>query len=61
MKDTTLKRGEKKTFLALKVPRQFPLVLLVEVHLRKGKVVRSAESKILVCETCYEQPKNEVQ
>jgi hypothetical protein len=38
-------RGRK--ILALKVPRQCPLVLLVEVRLREGKALGSQEGKEL--------------
>jgi hypothetical protein len=33
---------------ALKVPRQWPLVLLVEVYLRQGKALGSARSRLFM-------------
>jgi hypothetical protein len=38
-----------KMFPALKVPRQCPLFLLVEVHLREGKALGSEKVKGLGC------------
>jgi hypothetical protein len=48
--DTTFKGGGKKSKLfssVLKVPRQCPFVLLVEVCLRKGEALGSEEGKVL--------------
>jgi hypothetical protein len=39
--------GREKRFPALKVPRQCPLGLLVEVRLREGKALGSEEGKRL--------------
>jgi hypothetical protein len=39
----------------LKVPRQCPLILLVEVRLREGKALGSEKGEGLKCGLCYEQ------
>jgi hypothetical protein len=44
-----------KHFPALKVARQRPLVLLVDVRLREGKALESEKDKGLGCGLCYEQ------
>jgi hypothetical protein len=44
--DTTFKGGQKH-FPALKVPRQCPLALLVEVCLRESKALGSEKVKLL--------------
>jgi hypothetical protein len=41
------------------VPRQCPLVLLVEVRLREGKALGSEKGKALGSGLCYEQRKAE--
>jgi hypothetical protein len=41
----------------LKVPRQCPLVFLVDVSLREGKAVGSEKGKVLGSGLCYEQGK----
>jgi hypothetical protein len=51
----TKKRRGTTTFSVLKVPRQWPIVLLVEVCLREGKAVRSENGKRSECGLCYEQ------
>jgi hypothetical protein len=42
-----------KHFLALKVPRQCQLILLVEVHLRKRKLLAAKKLNTLECWLCY--------
>lgn len=44
--DVHLKR-ERKFSPVVKIPRQWPLILLVEVLLRVGKVVGSEKGKVL--------------
>jgi hypothetical protein len=51
-----LERGQ-KNILVLKVPRQCPFVLLVEVCLRKGKALGSEEGKALGSGISYELKK----
>jgi hypothetical protein len=43
VRDTTFNRGRKRKNSAMKVPRQYPLVLLVEEKVRRGEraVIRS--------------------
>jgi hypothetical protein len=43
-----------KIFLALKVPRQCPFVLLVEVCLREDKALGSEKGRDLGFGLCYE-------
>jgi hypothetical protein len=50
-----LRREGNKKFSALKVPRQCPLVFLVEERLREGKVLGSEKVKGLGCELRYGQ------
>jgi hypothetical protein len=50
-----IKGGGHKNCLDLKVPRQCPLVLLIEVRLRKGKALGSERGKMLGCGLHYEQ------
>jgi hypothetical protein len=51
-----LKCGRGKKFSpVLKVPRQCPLVFLVDVSLREGKIVGSEKSKVSGSGLCYEQ------
>jgi hypothetical protein len=40
---------------ALKVPRQCPLVLLVEIHLREGNSLGSEKGKVLGSGFCCEE------
>jgi hypothetical protein len=48
--------GKKHSFsLVLKVPRQCPFVLLVEIRLRKGKGLRSEKVNVSGRGLCYEQ------
>jgi hypothetical protein len=47
--------GKKYFYPVLKAPRQCPLVILVEVHLREGKALGS--QKVVLGILCYEQKK----
>jgi hypothetical protein len=49
--------GEKFYFSALKVPRQCPFVLLVEIRLREGKALVGEEGKALGSGLCCEPRK----
>jgi hypothetical protein len=51
----TLKGGGETIFPAMKVPRQCPLVLLVEVHLRDDKIFLSEEGEGFGSGLCCEQ------
>jgi hypothetical protein len=46
-----------KYFFASAVPRQCPLVLLMEGQLREGKTIGSVKGETLGSEFCYEQRK----
>jgi hypothetical protein len=50
----TINRGQ-SDFPALNVPRQYPLVLLVEVCLREGEALGIEEGKVLGSGLCYEE------
>jgi hypothetical protein len=50
---------DNNNFRALKVPRQCPLVLLVEVHLREGKALGSEKAKVLESGLCEARRKVE--
>jgi hypothetical protein len=50
-----LRGEEQKNVPALKVPRLYPLVLLVEVRLRPGKALGSEKCSGLGCGLCCEQ------
>jgi hypothetical protein len=45
VRDTTFSRGKRDKFTATKVPRQWPLVLLVNVGWRRGKMFGSEEGR----------------
>jgi hypothetical protein len=56
VRDTTFKGGLEKhsSSPVLKIPRQCPLVLLVEENLRQGKALGSVKGKGFGCRLCYE-------
>jgi hypothetical protein len=61
VRGTAFKRGWLQTkFPALKVPRQRPSILPVEVRLREGKALGSGKGKGVGYGLCYEQ-KREVE